>query len=214
MLEVFHEAISFANLPATVLLAVVILYWIVSLLGMFDLEMLSAEADMDADGHSVESDGHTNPSSVTTSIFDFGDLPITIVASFFVLFFWLGTMISNYYLANSSLLFALVIYIPNIIFGFVLTKIIATPLSKLYRLLSASEEQESSVDFTGSVCTVMIETNGEKIGQGEINRNGDPIRINIKTSPEKFLKKGQTALLIEYYFEKGYYLAEPYESPK
>ncbi|MFN3405320.1 MAG: hypothetical protein ACK40G_14565 [Cytophagaceae bacterium] len=203
MIEIFEEAIKAPNLPATALLALVLLYWIVNLLGLFDLEMFGdADVHTDADAHSE---------SGIAKYVGFGDLPITIVISFFALFFWTGTMFCNHYLGNSSLLLGLLIFIPNIFGGFILTKIVTAPLSKVYAMLNKPEEELTS-DFTGSVCTLTIEASAQQMGQGEVNRNGDSILVHVKTSEGKILKKGQSALLIEFFPAKGYYLAEPYDS--
>jgi hypothetical protein len=210
MFELLTESFRIPNLPVTVFLLIIILYWIVNLVGVFDLDMLHADAEV---GHDVDTDGHGHDSWFG-NIFDFGDVPVAIVISFFSLFFWMGTIICNYYLGNSSLVLALVIYIPNIILAFVITRAISIPLSRLYKLLNAHTEEESIGDFTGSVCVVIIEAGHTSMGQGEINRKGDVFRVNIKTYPDKNLSKGQSALLIEYHQEKGYYIAEPYDQVK
>src|SRR5690606_25256319 len=123
------------------------------------------------------------------------------------------TVLTNHYLGNTSMIFALIIYAPCLIGALLLTKVVASPLSKLYKVLNKEEEHLSS-DFSGSVGLVAIDTTHELMGQAEVNRDGDCIRVKIKTTPGKSISKGQSALLIEYYPEKGYYLAEPYESLK
>lgn len=207
MIELISESFKIPNLPVTIFLLIVIFYWIVNLIGFFDLDMLQGDADLDHDAHAGSHSWFSN-------VFDFGDVPVAIVISFFTLIFWAGTVICNYYLGNSSLVFALIIYIPNIIGAFAVTRIIAIPLSKGYRLLNAHTEDAITGDLTGSVCRVIIEAGPDSMGQGEINRNGDPLRINIKTYPQKILKKGQSGLLIEYFPDKGYYIADPYEPSK
>ena len=209
MIELFTESFKIANLPVTILLLVVILYWIINIVGIFDLDMLHADADTGGDA-----DVHAETDSLLGKTFDFGDVPIAIIISFFVLILWMTTLLANYYLGNSSLIFALVLYIPGAVVAFLLTKTIAVPLNKVFKLLKAETEEDTSADFSGSVCLVQIEANEEVMGQGEVNRSGDPIRVNIKTYPGKQLAKGQTALLIEYFPERGYYLADPYENLK
>jgi len=212
MVELISESFKVPNLPATILLLLILLYWVVNLIGIFDFEMLLGDADF---GKDVEVDHDLDSDSFLGKTFDFGDVPIAIAASFFVLFFWMSTLLTNYYLGNSSLWFALIIYIPAIIGSFIITRLITIPLSKLYSLLHLhTEETDTNNDFTGSVCTLFVEASEDKSGQGEINRNGDPIRVHIRTYPGKVLKKGQSALLIEYFADKGYYIAEPYESIK
>src|SRR6478735_8232183 len=168
MFELLQESIRIPNLPATVLLLIVLVYWIINLVGIFDLEILGDGVDVD--GHDVDADHD----SFLGKTFDFGDLPITIVFSFFALFFWMGTILCNHYLGNGSMLIALVIYIPCIIVGFIITRFISIPLAKGYNWLNDHSEEAEDADLCGSVCTVTIEANATSKGQGEINRNGDP----------------------------------------
>ncbi|HEY8399992.1 MAG TPA: hypothetical protein VIK89_01950 [Cytophagaceae bacterium] len=212
MLELFTESLRAPNLPATVLLSIVLIYWLISMLGFFDLDMFDAEVEADADAPDGVGGGNGALHAIS-EFFLLGDIPITILISFFALFFWMGTVLTNYYLGNTSMIFALLIYIPCLIVALLLTKIVVTPLAKLYKQLNKDEEHLPS-DFSGSVGMVAIDTTHELMGQAEINRNGDCIRVNIKTTPGKSISKGQSALLIEYYPDKGYYLAEPYETLK
>jgi hypothetical protein len=211
MNELLNESFKNSNLPVTILLLLVLFYWVINLVGIFDLDMLSGDAELDK-GH-IETE--TDSDSFLGKTFDFGDLPIAIVISFFVLFFWMITILTNYYLGNSSLFFALIIYIPAIIGSFMVTRIITIPLAKIYSMLKLNtEEAESVSDYTGAVCKVFVEATSESNGQGEINRNGDPIRVNIRTYPGKQMLKGSSALLIEYIKGGDYYMAEPYDSEK
>lgn len=211
MNELLTESFKNSNLPVTILLLLVLFYWVINLVGIFDLDMLNGDAELDK-GH-IETE--TDSDSFLGKTFDFGDLPIAIVISFFVLFFWMITILTNYYLGNSSLFFALIIYIPAIIGSFMVTRIIAIPLAKIYSMLKLNtEEAEIVSDYTGSVCMVFVEATSERNGQGEINRNGDPIRVNIRTYPGKQMLKGSSALLIEYVKGGDYYIAEPYDSER
>src|ERR1043165_6282643 len=107
MFELIEESLRFPNLPATVLLLIVLVYWIINLIGMADIEIFGhGDIGTDSDIHSDTFLGKT---------FDFGDLPITIVFSFFALFFWMGTILCNHYLGNGSMIIALIIYIPCIV---------------------------------------------------------------------------------------------------
>lgn len=202
MLQLFSESLKAPTLPATILLLIVLVYWLVNLLGIVDFD----GGDADVDGSSE------NDTNLSGKILDFGDMPFTITISFFALFLWMGTVLSNHYLSNSSMLLGIAVLVPNLLLSFVLTKMVAKPIGKLFKFLNNKSEIEGTSDFSGSVCTVNIGADDVHIGQAEINKDGDCFRINIKTSESKVLKKGQTALLVEYFPSKGYYLAEPYES--
>lgn len=214
MLELLQESLKAPNLPATFLLMLVSFFWLISLIGLvsFDLDFdVHADADVDADMHSghVETGGGGNFFNSVLQFFHIGEIPVTIVLSFFALFFWMGSVLLNHYLFNSSMLLGLVIMVPSTLVAALLTKIVTKPILKLYKKLNAEEEQLTS-DFSGSVVTVVSAGSIDHLGQGEINRNGDSIKVYFKTV-QGDVKKGQSALLIEHKKELGYYLAAAYE---
>ncbi|WMJ72111.1 DUF1449 family protein [Cytophagaceae bacterium ABcell3] len=205
MLEIFSESLKPVNLPGTFILIIVLCYWIVNFLGLFDLEMFDT-GDIES-GKGGTDTGSGGMVSSAAEFFHFGDAPVTIVISFFALFFWAGSLLTNHYLHNEFMLIALLVYVPNIIVSLLLTKIFVKPVSKLYSKLKSQEAQV--VDFSGSVCTVIIGSSEGRMGQGEINENGNSFRVNIRATAGNSLSRGDTALLIEV-GENGVYLAEPY----
>lgn len=211
MLEVLHESLKAPNLPATFLLILVSVFWLISLIGLVDLDLdfdVDADADVDADGH-LETGGGGNFFNSILQFFHVGELPVTIIISFFSLFFWMGSVLLNHYLHNDSMLLGLIFMLPAVFGAAFLTKVVTKPILKIYRKLKAEEEQMPS-DFSGSVVVITSEGSEDRLGQGEINRAGDSIKVYIKTMHGE-VKKGQSALLIEYKKELGYYIAAPYE---
>ncbi len=93
MLELIGESLKAPNLPATVILLIVLFYWMVNLVGLFDLDMFLV--DVDHDSGSIHSE--VAPGSFMHTIFNFGDIPVAILFSFFALFFWAGTILCNHY---------------------------------------------------------------------------------------------------------------------
>jgi hypothetical protein len=218
MLELLQESLKAPNLPATFLLMLVLVFWLVTLIGFIDIKVdlhkdvhvgLHKEVHVGApkDIH-VETEGNYFHSFL--EFFHIGELPVTIIISFFSLFFWMGCVLLNHYLGNSSLWFGLIFMVPSIILALFLTKFITQPILVVYRKLSATEKIEQVTDFSGSVIYVTANATPDHMGQGEINRNGDSILVYVKTL-EGELKRGETGLLIEQKKEKGYYIAAPYE---
>ena len=88
------------NLPASFLLGLVLLYWLMVILGVLGMDAFDLDLDADLD-FDVEADvdGHFE-GSVFGKVLDFfhlGDVPIMIVVSFFVLNMWIITIVSNHY---------------------------------------------------------------------------------------------------------------------
>lgn len=194
--------ISPSNLPATMLLGVVLLYWIINLLGLIDAEVFEHDADLDHDH-----DGFGN------KVLDFlvgTDLPITFVISIFALVLWLGVCSTNAILGVSNLFLALPIYLVGFFGALALTRIITLPLSKLYALLKKEELEAFPIDFSGKTAIVVIDCNDHFTGQAELEDKGSVIRLSIRTFPGKVLRKGEIALLVEQSADKNHYIADPY----
>jgi hypothetical protein len=218
MFELLEESFRLANLPATIVLIFVLFYWIIVLLGFIDFELFQPHLDIHADiAGDVELDTHADADVNATDFFNtvlqffyIGELPITIIFSFFALFFWMGSVLSNHYLQNNSLMFAMLLFMANLILCLLVTKMVSAPFARLYRRLNTPETEITS-DFSGSVCTIVVENSESRLGQAEINQNGDCLRINIKTSDGTPLKRGETGLVIEYKKTEGYYIVSPYQ---
>src|SRR5689334_13025861 len=96
MLEVFSEAIRPINLPFTILLGIVVLYWILVAVGAFGLDF-GADGDIDADAGADIADADAGWFSHFLNFINVGEVPITIVLSFLTLSAWFLSIVVNYY---------------------------------------------------------------------------------------------------------------------
>ena len=67
MKELLEQALISYNLPLTVALGLVVLFWCISLLGVFDINVFNVDLDMDLDAD-VDSGGNVDGGSVFYSI--------------------------------------------------------------------------------------------------------------------------------------------------
>lgn len=171
MWDLIIDAFSPVNLVPTLLLLLVLLYWLLVIVGVvsegitdFDLELPDADA---------------GPWLGAAKFLYLGDVPIMIVVSLFVLFFWATTVVSNYFF-NPNLSFLVVAYclLPNLLASVIITKLILFPLVPWIRKFSREELQHS--DFVGRQAVVhSLEVNHE-FGQIAIEHDGPPIVLNAR----------------------------------
>ncbi len=224
MQELFNAAFSAVNFFPTLLLLVIIVYWLSVIIGALDLDFLNidfdadveVDADLDVD---VDAEGEVSTETSTEGVlvslnsilafFNLGKVPFMILMSFFILPLWMISIMSNHLLLNESFLFSLLLLIPNIIVSLLVSKVLTTPFAMLYTRMS--KNKEDGFEYSGKMCTIIIPANHARIGQAEIHHNGNTFRINVLTHEGVALDKGQSGLIINYIENKKCYLVEPYK---
>lgn len=214
MTEFFLETIRGPNLPATVLLGIAVLYWAMMVFGIFGFDGLDGDIGFDADADLDPGiDGHIDGAifSDVLTFFHLGEVPAVIIATFFVLFFWVATMCTNHYLnPDTTWLIAAYYLIPNIMVGLVLTKFCVWPLSPLFREMRKTDSPRV-VNSRGVVSTSYL--NGE-FGRVTIEQDGPPIVVNAVTANGQRLTQDQPIQVIRFEPKTAVYIVEPVKPEK
>jgi hypothetical protein len=221
MQELLQVAFLPVNLFYTILLMLVVLYWLSVILGAIDLSSIDLDLDIDADVDvdadidvDVDLDADVETDAGTTSgwmagalhFFNFGKMPFMVIMTVVVMSGWLLSILSNYYLGNGSGWFALAMFIPILFISLVIAKIITTPLIPVFKRLDTTAE---AIDYIGMVCKLKLPASASKFGQAEVLVDGAPNLIHVKTkSDETPLHTGEEALIIGKTEDDRYYLIE------
>ena len=203
MNEVFDQAFRMVNLPFTVLLGLIVLYWLLVALGALDVHLFSdvghdAHHELDHDG-----DGFLH-------FLGIGDVPVMVIVSVLGLSMWLGSMLSNYYLTGGSQLYALALLVPNFLISVVVTRYVTLPLRPLFRLIN--KDRGPGEEVLGRVCQIVTSEATPTFGQAEITRSGASVLINVRTLDDAVLVKGARAAVVRSDSEKGVYYITPMPS--
>ena len=231
MKELFDATFSGVNIIPTILLLFVLFYWLMVIIGAMDIDTINvdidAEIDVDAEidlevdtdiDTDVDAEAEVNSGEGVGSVaflnsilvfFNLGKIPFMVWLSFLVMPMWVISILFNHFLGNASFLLALGALIPNLVVSLMVSKVLTTPIAALFTKLKKNDDDQ--FNYSGKVCTVLMQASHDRFGQAEINREGNIYRVNIITSEEVVLDKGQTALIIEYLPEKKCYLVEPYK---
>jgi hypothetical protein len=200
MIEFIQESFFTVNLPITLLLLLVIAYWLMAIIGLVGVDWFDLEADVDGDLHSgAILKGFTN-------FFYLSDIPIAIVGSFFVLFLWIVTMLSNHYLnPQQSFWITGMWLIPNILLSLAATKLVSMPLVKIFENRDRPITRDEFFGKVGRITTSVVTA---QAGQMEIEQKGPPILLNVRAKAGIKLVKGDLAKIIGYNEQNDTFLVE------
>lgn len=230
MNELFQAAFSPINLIYTILLMVVLLYWLTVFIGLLDLDSfdfdvdtdvdvdadidvdVDAEVDVDTDVDTDADTGSTGVSPVLALLvfFNLGKVPLMIFMSFLSLFLWMGSILGNHYLGANSLTFALILLVPNLLIGLFLTKFITAPLKPLFR--DVENEFKDNQDMIGKVGTAVYSIDDQQISQIRVpTQNGSPLILRVKATEGNLIASGKQALLLHYDEEGEFFWVQPFD---
>ena len=213
MYELFQAALSPPNIVYSVLLCVVLLYWLSVIIGALDIGSFDFDLDMDADlDVDVDVDADVNAGSGgwfagALHFFNFGRLPFMVVFSFLILGMWSLSILGNHYLGQGSMIFPFVMFIPILFISLIVTKIITTPLVPIFKNLDSGVE---AVDYLGLTCKMLLPATTTQMGQAEVLHNSNPLLISVmvsETQPTPVLK-GEDALIVGRSSDERYFLIE------
>lgn len=203
MIELFQAAISAENIIYTVLLVLVLLYWLSVIAGALDMNAFDIDLDLDADlDVDLDADVDVDAAGGTSGwlagalhFFNFGKLPTMVILSFVILFAWMINVLMNHYLGGGSLVFALMFMLPNLFISLLLTKIVTTPLVPIFKQLNTPEED---VNFAGMFCKLTVTANQTKKGQAEVIHENRSLLIYVKVDKDDVdtINKGEQAVIL------------------
>ena len=206
MLELLDFAVTTPNVLYTVLLLIVLLYWLMVIVGALDMGAVDFDVDVDADADldaDVDADGGGNTAGAL-QFFNFGQLPFMVIMTVWILSAWVLGILSNFHFGNGSLTFAAIWLLPIFCIGLVITKIVTTPLISIFKNLDTYAKE---IDYIGQTGIVTLSADSQSLGQAEIVVDSSNALISIKSTKGE-LKKGTAIVVLEEVAEK-YFLVAP-----
>lgn len=183
MSELIKYAFTGGNIIPTVLLILIVLYWLSTIIGVLDLDFLDLDLDLDVDGGDV-----SGPFYAFLAFLKVGELPFMFVFSILILNFWIIAMFLYYLPIEPGGGLNTILLIPALILSVFVTKLEFLPFRNILKKSSTQEMEEFSV--IGQLCKLKSEAKKEWLGQAEIERDGASVIINVKPEfeEESFIK--------------------------
>lgn len=211
MAGLFTTLVSYPTAVFTALLGVVLLYWLLAIVGIVDLESSGLDLDLDADTD-LHADG-TDLSTIASYVVAFGldGVPFSIVVSLVVLVSWFLTgMAALYVLPWIPTVFLKVVAGTGAMLGaFVISIPVTARLVRPMRGLFVTHTARSNHTLVGETCRVLTLEVNEKFGRAEVAVRGAGLNIRIWAKSPNTLTKGALARIVEYDEAGARYLVEP-----
>lgn len=205
MISFLDAASSFPSVIYTVLLGVVLVFWLLSLIGIVDLDsgpVIEAELHTDAD---VDEIGDLASYLVALGL---NGVPFSVVLSLLVLVSWTITCLAAMWLlplVPTSLLrgvAGLTVMLVALAVAIPVTARLIRPLRGLFVTHSAI----SNAALVGQACKVLTASVDEKFGRAEVAMRGASVNIRVWAETPNTLGKGSLARILDYDTDAARYL--------
>lgn len=192
----------------TVLLGVVVIYWVLAMLGMVDIEHSGLDVDVGVHTHA---DGDTSDIGQLASYvvaFGLNGVPFSVAVSLLVLVSWTVCCLGGEWLLPLvptlplQLLAGTVLLVASAVIAIPITAVAIRPLRGLF----VSHTAVSNAALVGQLCRVVTGVVNEKDGRAEVARRGASLNIRVWATTPNTLKRGSQALIVEYDEVAGRYL--------
>jgi sugar phosphate permease len=207
LLQLWQASVHISNLFSTLLLLLVLGYWISVLCGLLDVDTLDLEMDVDGPEAGSSADGHEG----LLEYLNLRKVPLSIVVSAFGVSLWLVGVIANHYLHNTtSGLVGLVIFVPNVLISAHVAKFVTMPLVPLFRSMQRGIAEVR--DMTGTRVRITSSVANARFGQAEVlsSDEGPSIVLAVRTEGE-VLEKGAEAVVVSEDAGKSVYVVSKLE---
>ena len=232
--EFLHIALHFPTALLSLLLLVVLAYWIFVLLGALDLDLFDLDADLDADldvdvdvdagvdadaGVEVGAEGGAGAAegagALVSVLMALGwtGVPLTITLSIFIFMTWIASFLGTYaaqLLAHGlpALVVKVGVTIGAGVTGVVLTRVLVWPLRKMLKTQIARKGADHFVGKTVRVTSMSVTPTS---GRGSFTEaDGAHIDVAIRCEEgNNSLQRGDEALIIGYDADKHLYYITP-----
>jgi amino acid transporter len=210
LLELLRVSMQPINVPFTILLVLVVLYWLFVCIGFLGSEAFDADMDAHAGGDGAH---HFHALHSVMKFLHVGEAPLMAILSVLVLCAWAFSVLINYYLnASGSLSVGLLLLIPNLLLSLLLTRLLTKPLRAVFKMLN--KDYDTPVKIIGQVCVVTTGEANATFGQASVEVRGAPLLLQVRTSGEEVLRRGERALIISEDTEKNCFHVIKYQEPK
>ncbi len=190
----------------SVLICVLLVFWLFAILGALDIDILSFDSDIDAD---IEIPGFIG----LMHTLGFTGVPFTIVLTVLIFLAWVFSYIISAYLLSlipTELMRGLVGTVA-LIGSFLVAVPVTTKIVAPLRKLAEQHKAKSNKDFLGSLIKVTSLTVDESFGQGKIQTTGASLIASIRCPATNQIKQGDIVRPISFDEEKNIYHVIPHE---
>jgi hypothetical protein len=237
MSEVIVLALSFPAVIYTVLLGVVLVYWLFVVVGAIDLGegsdgalehlggdtvgaakgALHGHVDV-SDAGEVGGDGDADEGSaiaLLANALHLKSVPVTTILSLIVTFSWLTCTIGMQFISRSlpqtgASLWAWLVFAASPLVALPLTSLAARPLKKVFTQRPATQRR----DLIGKTCIVRTGTVTSTFGEALLEDGGAGLVVRVRVEPDVKVARGDHVLIVDWDSERESFLVVPMDDVK
>ncbi len=191
---------SFPTAIYTTGLVVVAGYWLIALVGLFDIDLFAVEVDVDID---VDSDvGNVGTIAGLLTTLGLNGVPITVVISLLILNSWficyfLVLFVPGFpeFISIIQMLIHLAIAVISFMLSIPVTAFMIRPLRGIFRRLNQEPIRRSLI---GATCRVRSSRVDHSFGEAECIHYGASIIIKIRSVGDRKFSTGESVSIIEH----------------
>lgn len=207
MTEFLQSLTHFPGIVPSVLIGVLLVFWLLAILGALDFEHFGPDW---LGEHDHDLDGHGTPGMLMALGFE--RLPFSVVLSAIGFVWWVLSMLAAQYLldwiplplwlAGSLLLLgALIASLP-------LAGMLVRPLKPLFTVHTVHRERS----VIGRPCRILTLSVDENFGQAEVQMDqGTPLNIRVRARTPNTLTRNGRGIIIDHHAESGRFEVEAWE---
>ncbi|QDV52722.1 hypothetical protein Enr17x_47890 [Gimesia fumaroli] len=192
--ELIHAAINWPTLPATVLVAICVLYWLSVIVGVLEIDFLDIDLDFEigSDSPSVLDFGF-----IGLRFLNLGEVPVMLWLSIFSLSMWMLSINFDSEIEINTLMDYLPLFLRNAGISLVVTKLITQPFKGYFQFTPPNQIET----LLGKSCRVTSSTVTDQFGQAELETEGAPLKLHVR-SEEEAIQKGDLVRLADFNTEQ------------
>lgn len=191
----FQLAFTGFNAIPSVLLGLVVVYWLTVIIGLLDMDFLDFDLDAPEDAGGFFQN--------LLVFMNLAEVPFMLVFSLLTLNFWVLTMLAALLPIPVGGWITGALFIPILALAMSLTKLMTHPLKKVFSVSEQAHDKKLLV--MGNQCTLLSDVSPGRLGQAEILMEGAPVLIQVRTEGDALFLKGDKALVVGQDAEKDVY---------
>ncbi|SOC79616.1 hypothetical protein SAMN06296241_1147 [Salinimicrobium sediminis] len=236
MANLYNILFSEVNFVLSILLIVLILYWLLTMIGGIDFDLdFDVDVDIDA-GQAVDvttgmeggnmdfqdiSNAEVNQEDVIGKkrkplkwwqifliYFNFVGLPFMFTFTFWIFIWWFMTALVTTLTYSYDNFFGFVVMLLALFPALIVTKILTTPFKGFFKNLN--KDGDAPIDYLGRKALLLSTISEEKMGNAEVRVDGNSMSVYVKSLTGEALPYGSNVLIIKRSPDHNYYLVQLY----
>ena len=202
--EFLQVCFTGACLPASLVLLLAMLYWLLAILSGLGSELFDFDLDSD---NEPDLESSLSVGLVVLRFLNIGRVPLAVWGSAFAVAYWLVTLLfdrlSDDPELRTGLFFAAQYTLRNLALSVLLTKVVTQPLRDKFEPV----EPNRAEDLIGRRCQITTSEVTQSFGQAQVPTDAAPLLLNVRAKDTP-LAKGEAAEIVGFDPEKNVYFIE------